>query len=198
MNSIKEHKKKLNKKANKPKLLLISLVLLLTFTVGSTIAFLVDKEEAITNTFTASKVDITVDEDLDGDVKSNVVIQNTGDTEAYIRAMVVITWQDKDGNVFGTAPKKDVNYTLAPGSEKWIKSTTDGFYYYTLPVAASTSTENLITMLKPVADTTPEGYSLNVEILASAIQSVPTSVITTEWSSGVSGIAEDGTTLVIK
>ena len=28
---------------------------------------------------------------------------------------------------------------------------------------------------------TPEGYALNVEILGSAIQSVPTSVVTTNW-----------------
>lgn len=45
----------------------------------------------------------------------------------------------------------------------------------------------------------PDGYYLSVEIVASAIQSTPTTVVTENWGSGVSGIsATDGKTLIIK
>ena len=77
----------------------LALALVLTLSVGGTIAYLITNTSAITNTFTPSYVDCLVDESFNGNVKTNVSVKNNGDTEAYIRATVIVTWQDAAGNV---------------------------------------------------------------------------------------------------
>lgn len=57
-------------------------------------------------------------------------------------------------------------------------------------MAAGDNTPALIKECSAVADKTPEGYGLSVEILGSAIQSTPKSVVTENW--GVT-VAADGT-----
>lgn len=201
---------KRKKQTVKPSALLVSLLLLLTVTIGGTLAFLLDSSDPITNVFTPSKVTTEVEEEFDGKVKKNVKIQNTGDTEAWIRAAVVITWQDKDSNVYGQAPKPCetancdhancgcdyvITWNIAEQTNpagQWVLAA-DGFYYWNRPVAGGASTGFLIEECKPlrelkVGDTT---YYLTVEILGSGIQSVPASVVTTEWSSGVSGVTDE-------
>ena len=180
---------------------MVSLLLLLTITVGGTLAFLITSDGPLTNIFKPSKVTTGVDEDFDGEVKSNVSIQNTGDIDAYIRAAVVITWQDEHGNVYGQMPVEDTDYTITwnlagENQDGWVKAA-DGFYYWTQPVAANGYTGILIPKCEYKANA-PAGYYLTVEILGSGIQSLPTSVVTEEWKSGVSGIKSDGKTLVIK
>ena len=199
---------KRKKQALKPTALVVSLLLLLTITVGGTLAFLITSDGPLTNIFKPSKVTTEVDEDFNGDVKSNVSIQNTGDIDAYIRAAVVITWQDEHGNVYGQMPKTDPDCTHGEGctcdytisynlNDGWEKAA-DGFYYWTSPVAPDGFTGILIQECKPVEGKAPSGYYLTVEILGSGIQSVPTSVVTEEWESGVAGIKSEGKTLDIK
>ena len=185
---------KRKKQTVKPSALLVSLLLLLTVTVGGTLAFLLDSSGPITNVFTPSQVTTRVDESFNGSVKSNVRIQNTGDTAAWIRAAVVITWQDADGNVYGKAPVANEDYTISYDLVSGWEKGDDGFYYWTKPVAATSEGEAsytgiLITECKPVEGKAPEGYHLTVEILGSGIQSLPTSVVTEKWSSGVSGVS---------
>ena len=200
---------KRKKQALKPTALVVSLLLLLTITVGGTLAFLITSDGPLTNIFKPSKVTTGVDEDFNGKVKSNVSIQNTGDIDAYIRAAVVITWQDKNGNVYGQAPvpcttagceHKDCgkDYTITWDTDEqtnpagqWTLAA-DGFYYWNRPVDGGTFTGILINECKPirelqVGETT---YYLTVEILGSGIQSLPTSVVTEEWESGVTGVVE--------
>ena len=62
----------------------------------------------------------------------------------------------------------------------WIEGS-DGYYYYKYPVAPKASTAILIKTCSPIATQTPEGYGLNVEILGSAIQSVPVKVVEEHW-----------------
>jgi len=184
-------------------ILLVSLVAITLFIVGGTIAFLTAKTDVANNTFIAGKVSTSVDEIFEKNIKSNVSIKNTGNVMAYIRAAVVVTWQDAEGNVAPVTPVAGtdykINYNLA--ADGWVKSS-DGFYYWVEPVKSVVEDEDncntgvLITNCSPVEDTAPDGYSLCVEILGSGIQSLPTSVVTDEWSSGVSGV--DGTTLDIK
>lgn len=184
------------KKSGKSIALLVSLVLIIGVIVGGAIAFLIDTTGSVNNQFTPSKVTTYVDETVIGDTKTNVKIQNTGDTEAWIRAAVVVTWQDSAGNVYGQKPVAGENYTAwTPGTD-W-KQGGDGFYYYTKPVAAGAKTSSaLIDKIEPIGNPPADGYHLTVEIIGSGIQSVPTSVVTEEWSSGVSGVSDD--TLTIK
>ena len=189
--------------------LLVSLTLVLTIAVGGTLAYLVDKTGSVVNKFNPSSVTTEVYEEREGNVKKNVKIQNTGDTTAYIRAAVVVTWQDANGNVYGQMPVRcdcetkcseedntNHDYAMELDLANGWKKSSDGFYYWTSPVEPNALTGTLITSASPVAGKAPEGYSLCIEILGSGVQSKPTSVVTDVWSSGVSGVS--GTTLTIK
>ncbi len=179
----RKHDKRLCRKSGKSAALLVSLLLLLTVTVGGTIAFLMESDAPLHNLFNPSQVTTYVDETLVGTTKKDVKIQNTGDTEAWIRAAVVVTWQDAEGNVYGQAPVAGTNYTAwAPGAD-WLTGD-DGFYYYRYPVEAGATTANaLISSIAPVGNPPADGYYLTVEIIGSGIQSKPENVFNTEWAS---------------
>lgn len=196
---------------NKSKAMLVSLLLVIGVTIGGTLAYIVADSGPVKNTFTPSVVSTYVEETVNGNTKSNVMIKNTGDTTAYIRAAVVITWQDANGNVLGEKPvegeKADytINYLLSTtqGAGCWIEGA-DGFYYWTSPVlsydedADNCYTGVLINSCKALTNKTIGSgadavtYYLTVEIIGSGIQSVPTTVVTEEWSSGVSGVSDAG------
>lgn len=179
-------------------MLVPALVLLLTLSVGGTVAFLVAKGTPVRNEFTPSTVSCQVIEEFNDEVKTDVAIQNTGDTEAYIRAAIVVTWKAAEGeNIYAVKPKENVDYTITLNTADWVLGR-DGFYYHKKPVAMGKKTQVLIETCSPVGGKVPAGYELNVEILGSAIQSVPTSVVTSVWSSGVSGVTADGTLTINK
>lgn len=174
--------KKKRKKSMKSVALVVSLILLLAVGTGGAIMFLVDDSEPLENLFDPSKITTEVVETFKEGTKSDVTIKNTGDTTAWIRAAVVITWQDKDGNVYGQALEagKDyfITYDLGKG---WIKGD-DGFYYWREPVEPGKETGVLIKECKYLANA-PEDYALSVEILGSGIQSTPISVFNKQWES---------------
>ena len=172
-------------KIKKSLITLVSLLAILCVTVGGTLAFLIDTDEPITNIFNPTEVTTTVVETLDGTVKKDVKIQNTGTTDAWIRAAVVVTWQNADGNVYGQAPVKDTDYVITWGTG-WATGD-DGFYYWTSPVKAETGeTGALIETISPKGNPPADGYYLTVEIIGSGIQNKPAMVFNTEWvSSGL-------------
>lgn len=179
--------KKLFRKLDTSRLVLLvaSLSLLLMLAVGMTLAYLFDKTESITNTFTPTEVSQTIVEDFDKDVKKDVKVTNTGDIDAYIRVLVVITWQDDGGNVYPTAPVEGTDYTVTWTMDGWAKHT-DGFYYYKSKVAPKASTGILLTDCEPVEGKAPEGYHLSVEILSSAIQAQPADAVHDAWGVDIS------------
>jgi len=124
-----------------------------------------------TFTLKPDEVDITIEDEVHGFIKDKVVITNTGNTEAYIRAHIAANWWGKadgiDGialgyksNAEGTAPVEPLDYvkpwkiddsadapyygefTDLPASDKWVKAT-DGYYYFTEPVAPGATTDKL-------------------------------------------------------
>lgn len=163
--------------------LLVSVFAMIAGVVGGTVAYLVADTEPLTNNFDLAEVSCSVKEEFDNRIKENVKIQNTGDIPAYIRAKVVVTWKDEDGNVYGQAPVKGTDYSIQYNAIDWEQ---DGdYWYYDEPVAPVTEnncyTPVLINSCSPIADQTPEGYHLSVEILAEAIQSEPTKAIQEAW-----------------
>ncbi len=166
-------------KTKKP-VALVALLLLLCCTVAGTLAYLVDSTDPVTNTFTPAHVSTAVDETFENGVKSDVKIQNTGNIDAYIRAAIIINWADKDGNVSAT-PVEDGDYKIKyDSSNTWEKI--GDYWYYTNPVAADSLTEKaLIESCAPVAGKAPEGYDLQVTILADGIQSEPLTAIKEAW-----------------
>ena len=174
-----EHVEK-RSRAKKPLAALVALVLIIGAVVGGTLAYLAARTDAIVNTFNPAKVDIMVEENFDGSTKKDVKIKNTGDTEVYIRATYVVTWKDAAGNVYPEQPQSGVDYNISLNLEQgWFSY--NGYYYYTAPVAPLASTGVLIDLCTPVTGRAPEGYTLSVNVLASAIQSVPAEAVGEAW-----------------
>lgn len=174
-----EHVEK-RSRAKKPLAALVALVLIIGAVVGGTLAYLAARTDAIVNTFNPAKVDITVKEDFKGSTKKDVKITNTGDTEVYIRATYVVTWKDAAENVYPEQPQPGVDYNISLNPEQgWFNY--KGYYYYTAPVAPRASTGVLIDLCTPVEGRAPEGYTLSVNVLASAIQSVPAEAVGQAW-----------------
>ena len=159
-------------KSKKKLILLVSLVMLLTVAVGGTLAYLTASTDPLPNIFTTSGVPISVQEDpFDGTVKNNVKIQNDGNTDAYIRAAVVVTWKDSSGNVYAIKPEVGVDYQVTfPGDTGWVYREADGFYYYTASIAPNNQTGVLLTNCKPLKSAPADGYTLCVEIVAESVQ----------------------------
>lgn len=189
----------------KSKAILVSLLLITCVTVGGTLAYIVADSKPVENTFTPSVVTTEVMEDVTTvpGTKSDVKIKNTGDTTAYIRAAVVVTWQDEAGNVLGEKPVERTDYSITYDLKNgWVQGA-DGFYYWTSPVLSYDENSNdcytgvLFTDCTPVEGRAPEGYSLAVEILGSGIQSVPDTAVEEAWSNAKVTVDANNGTLTV-
>ena len=184
------------KRMNKKQLtLLISLILIITVAAGGTLAYLVAKTSPVTNTFTPAEVTCQVNETFDNKVKKDVSVENTGDTDAFIRAALVITWKDEDENVAPQTPLAGTDYTISLNtreSDKWIAGT-DGYYYFKNSVSPEQNTDVLIKNCEPKGEGL-NGYTLHVEIIAEAVQSEPATAVMSAWPVSVQdGVLSFGT-----
>lgn len=177
--SMEMDKKKTHRKnTDRAVLLLVSLVLVLSAAIGGTLGYLTN-QKTVTNTMQVGEFSTDIDEKLDHGVKSNVTVENTGEYDAYIRAVVVVTWQNQDGDVYPETPDEGTDYTIEYGTNWELKD--DGFWYYKGVVGADGETSNLIDTCKPIGKAPEDGYDLNVEILASAIQADPQQAVQEAW-----------------
>ena len=186
-----KHLKKHRPGRAKALLLIASLAVLLTATVGSTAAWLVSKPAAVENDFVPGKVACQVLEKFDTEsgayVKRGVRVKNTGNTDAYIRVLLVFTWKDKDGNIFSNKPQEGNDYQIVMDDlTNWIMQKSDAgvYFYYKKPVAPSAETSKLIESLRQIAGVTgPENgkYKLSVDILADAVQANPPQAVKDSW-----------------
>lgn len=163
--------KKTKRMKKKPILTLAMMVLLLTVAVGGTIAYLVTSTDRVQNQFTPGKVTSQVNEPnwTNGSTeKKNVTISNTGNVDAYIRAAIVVTWKDSDGNTMPEVPTLNTDYTISIGSD-WKQS--GDYYYYNNTVAPGASTTNLIDSCTATGNGNyTDERKLCVEVIGSAIQ----------------------------
>lgn len=170
---------------NKLAILFIAVVMLIGAVVGSTVAFLVTQTDPVENKFTYASVSCTVSESFNGTTKEKVQIQNTGTTDAYIRATYVVSWLNKDGSIApvpqGTTPDGYILSISENPNNAWTKGT-DGYFYYLTPVAPGGLTDG---SLVNCTVTYPQGvepeYILSVEILATAVQSTPAKAVREAW-----------------
>lgn len=165
-------------------MLAVSLALLLFNTRWDSIAYLVSRSISAENTFTPAQVTCRVEESFDGHVKRDVCVRNTGNTEAYIRAAIVINFVTADNKVYGKTPMAGVDYTISYGDGSWLKGS-DGFWYYKYKVSPGEATDKL---LQSVTDLqiAPEGCRLQVQIVASAIQAIPERAVIQSWGVDIS------------
>lgn len=181
-------------KARKAATLLVAIVLLLGVAVGTTVAYLIDRTNEIKNEFEYAKTDVTVTEDFSGTTKSNVQVRNDSNIPVYIRATYVVNWVDKDGNIVTSVPTEyDYQLNENPDS-KWVKGK-GGYFYYPTPVQPNDSTAGSLLLCEVTYPTENPEYTLNVEILATAIQSEPKDAVEAVWPVTVN---TDNKTLSVK
>lgn len=171
--------------------LMVSVLLILMLSVGGILAYLTTVSSPVMNTFKPTEVTTEVTETRSGSTKSNVQIKNTGDVTAWIRASIIVTWQNEAGEIYGKAPEYGVDYTMSKLASGWTQGD-DGFLYYTSPVEPEDSTGVMYAEIKSVEGKNPEGYYLTVEIIGSGIQHKPAKVFNENWaaSSGLNANAE--------
>lgn len=168
-------------------------VILLAGTAG-TLAWL-SVTGVLVNQFGIGSVTPSVQEMLNGKVKSDVKAKNTGTAPAYIRAAVDIYWQDQDGARLWDEPKEEpkgeadyeIAWSVADASGansayNWVKAS-DGFYYWTSPVAPGAETGVLINRVTELKAT--EGRNLVVDISTQAVQATPDEAVHDAWGCSV-------------
>lgn len=165
----------------KPWILIVSIFLLLAVTVGGTIAYITARTEPTENEFVPAKVSCEILETFSQNVKSDVRVKNTGNTDAYLRATIIVNWVTESGEakVLSTSPILGTDYQIEWGKDGW-KEGTDGFWYYQDVVSEQKETKKLIVKATTLTDA-PEGYRLEIQVLASAIQAKPETVVEEEW-----------------
>lgn len=174
---------------NRSFVVLAALLVLVLGIVGTTLAWLTDTTEDRTNTFEYAKVSCKVLETITDTTKSDVRIQNTGTTDAYIRATYVVTIRDEEGNILYDAYETEDFKKYMTDLEgkitdvRWQEGE-DGYWYYRLPVAPNECTEKLFKdTIYPlriwINETLVDTY---IEILASAVQAMPTNAVEEAWA----------------
>ena len=154
--------------------LILSLCLIFALAVGTTFALLKADTDPVTNTFTAAKSGTDIVEELDGNLKKSIIVKNTGTAVSYVRVKLVMNWVDGDGNVSA----EPVNITVDYDNTNWFEQ--DGIYYYKMPVAPDGKTTNLLKT--PIEQqNAPEGYHLEVTVLAESIQAAPSAAVEGAW-----------------
>ena len=150
---------------------LVLTVVLSVAIVGSTLAYIFVKTNELNNTFTPGEVEISITGDD---------ITNTGDTDVYVRAAVVVTWVNiTDGSTLSTMPVADTDYTITYSTDtNWVQGS-DTFWYYKEPISKDES-KTLIDSVTAI--TTKDGYTLTVQVLSSAIQATPEKAAEQSWN----------------
>lgn len=167
---------------NKLQLLILSLLVVTTVTVGGTVAYLTTRTEPVTNTFTPSTVSGKVTEEFDGTVKKNIQVENTGDIAVYVRVkLVTYRVNEKNEHIGGAAVIPEFKL-----GGNWVEH--NGYYYYTVPVepkhsSASLTDENGITLQK--YDDADGGKQV-IEVMAEVIQSEPAEAVGEAWGVKIS------------
>lgn len=185
--------------------LVIVAALALVTAIGGTMAWLTTHSEGLTNTFTPADIKGTIVEDFsDKTTKKDVKIQNDSDVPVYVRVALVPTWTKVEtienetkyvpvaepvGNDDVIIDTKGWKSFVPAADSNWVKGT-DGYYYYTTPVAAGATTNPLFAEATVKAGQTPAGCTMNLQVLLQMIQAEPDNAVESAWGVTVNA---DGT-----
>lgn len=176
------------KRSVKPFLIAFCVCILACAAVSGSLAWLISTPEPVVNEFTPGEVTIKVVETFDDEhtTKQNVSIKNIGTVPAYIRVALVPAWVDDKGNIAAKPASLELNddCNIAWGKDgngyeaDWFKGS-DGFYYCKTFINPGESTPILIKSCT-VKDGEHE-YDFELQVIASAVQSLPTSTVEKVW-----------------
>ena len=156
--------------------LILSLCLIFALAVGTTVALLKANTAPVTNTFTAAKSDIKINENVENGKKSSIQVENIGTATSYVRVKLVMNWVSDDGKTVSATP---VNISVDYDKTNWFEQ--DGIYYYKTPVGPKDLTANLLKDPITQPEGAPDGYHLEVTVLAESIQAAPSKAVTDSW-----------------
>lgn len=156
--------------------LILSLCLIFALAVGTTFALLKANTAPVTNTFKAATSDTHVDVKDSGNEKTGIFVKNEGTATSYVRVKLVMNWVDGKGNIVSGDNLPTVELNTVDG---WFEK--GDIYYYKTPVAPKDLTANLLK--DPITQTNaPEGYHLEVTVLAESIQAAPSTAVEGAWT----------------
>ena len=156
-----------------------------------------------TYTIEANHVSVRVVDQINGKVKSDVVMTNTGNVDVYLRAAIVGNWYDTHGVSTNTADVSKRTYfqIVAPWNSKdesqgeftdldkvknWIYNEDDGFYYYKYKVKPGDTVKNPL-FDKFTAGTVPSEFytdascHLEIDVLLQGVDASRKSDIEALW-----------------
>ena len=184
MRQIKTYSRK-PKRSIKPFLIAFCVCILACAAISGSLAWLISTPEQVVNSFTPGVVTIEVDETFDDEhtTKQNVSIKNTGNVPAYIRVALVPAWVDDEGNI-AAKPASLNDCTITWGEDgngyeaDWFIGS-DGFYYCKTFINPDKSTPILIKSCTVKGE--EHEYDFELQVIASAVQSLPTSTVGEVW-----------------
>ncbi len=182
MRQIKTYSRK-PKRSIKPFLIAFCVCILACAAVSGSLAWLISAPGPVVNEFIPGEVTIQVDEKFDGSTKSDVRIKNTGNVPAYIRVALVPAWVDDEGNIAAKPASLD-DCTITWGKDgngyedDWFIGS-DGFYYCKTVIEPDGSTPILIKSCTVKGE--EHEYDFELQVIASAVQSLPTTTVETVW-----------------
>lgn len=125
------------------KLLVTVLTLVVVLGIGATVAYLHDTTDPVTNRFDPAQLDTKIEETVDTDGTKNVVIANTGKSNAYVRARIMVSGIDPEdvvidtqgtsaeaGKILLVMPKMGVNADWQRVDESIPTTYSDDWYYF--------------------------------------------------------------------
>ena len=157
-------------------LIVLAVIAVITTSVS---AYFIRNSVEVKNDFTpAVSVTPEIMETFDGQTKKNVYFK-VGDTgyPVFVRAEIVVAWQNENGVVYFSKPEKDKDYTISLNTADWEEkeSAVDPnvvYYYFKDPVESGKATHVLIYECKQVGNPPAEVYTLNVDILVQTVQAI--------------------------
>ena len=187
MRQIKTYSRK-PKRSVKPFLIAFCVCILACAAVSGSLAWLTSTPGPVVNEFIPGEVTIQVDETFDDGhtTKQNVSIKNTGNVPAYIRVALVPAWVDDEGNIAAKPASLELNddCNIAWGKDgsgyeaDWFIGS-DGFYYCKTVIEPGASTPILIKSCTVKGE--EHEYDFELQVIASAVQSLPTTTVETVW-----------------
>ena len=132
---------------------------------------------------TPAEVDVEIEDQVEGYVKSNLKITNTGLSESYVRAAIVGYWilkRDTGGggivedivaawNPAQSSAGGDGDFAGLPGAN-WERGSDDGFYYYKRTVAPKAEiADKLFTSYTLISSPPIVGAELRLSILVQSV-----------------------------
>jgi hypothetical protein len=155
---------------------LLVLLLVAVMGTGVTYAFLQWKSQELINQFNVPiAATLQIDEEFNQQEKKNLSVR-VADTgySMYVRAAIVVNWVNANGEIYSSAPREGLDYSITLDLANGWSRASDGFYYYQDAVASGQRTGVLITSCTRLLAPPETGYFLKVEIVAQTIQAAGT------------------------